>query len=88
MDVDPASQFFIKRTNCSANSLLPRKIALIQTKARTTKRLLSTAHVLLKTVAAIIDPCSVKAYGKYLIFFPLFKVTNSTLEGSPEKGVL
>jgi hypothetical protein len=31
-------------------------------------------------LAAIIAPCSVKAYGRYLIFCPRFKITDCDLD--------
>ena len=51
-------------------------------KARTTKTLVATASGLFNAVAAMIAPCSVKAWGRYFIFCPRFKVTNCDLECS------
>src|SRR5438477_2140559 len=48
--------------------------------ARTTKMLIWTARRLLRTVAAMSAPCSVKASGAYLTWAPLFKVTDCDLE--------
>src|SRR5882757_3305994 len=44
--------------------------------------LISTARELLRTVAAMMAPCSVKAYGRNLMFWPRpgFKVTDCDLE--------
>jgi len=50
------------------------------TKARTTNTLIATARSLFNTLAAMIAPCSVKAYAKYLMFCPLFKVAICDLE--------
>src|SRR5437773_11936500 len=43
----------------------------------------------LRTFAACIAPCSVKAYGRYLMFWPRpgFKVANGDLESSASSGV-
>jgi hypothetical protein len=49
-------------------------------KARTTKTLIATASGLFSTVAAMMAPCSVKAWGKYLIFCPRFKIAICDLE--------
>jgi len=42
---------------------------------------------LFKTLDNIATPCSVKAYGRYLIFSPLFKVANCDLEDSASSQV-
>src|ERR1700741_2044053 len=50
--------------------------------ARTTYTLIRNAWELLTRFAAIIAPCSVKTYGRYLILSPRFKVTVCDLEAA------
>jgi hypothetical protein len=57
-----------------------------RTKARTTKTLIWTACGLFSTLAAMIAPCSVKAYGRYLMFCPRFNITDCDLERDSASG--
>ncbi len=51
-----------------------------RTKARITNTLICTACELFSTFAAMIAPCSVKTWGKNLMFCPRFKITDCDLE--------
>ena len=78
-----SSRPFNSRSSCAslrASSRVSVSAARMRTKARTTNTLIWTARGLLSTLAAMRAPCSVKAYGKYLIFAPRFKITSCDLE--------
>ena len=65
----------------SASSRFAATISRKRTKARTTKTLIATADSELSTVAAMIAPCSVKAYGKErLPPRPIFEVANCDIK--------
>lgn len=63
-----------------ASSRVSESSPRIFTNARTANTLICTARGLLSTLAAMIAPCSVKAYGRYLRCWPRFKVANCDLK--------
>ena len=79
------------RRNCSsyldsrssrrrASSTCDASNARSLTNARMISMLTCMARLLRRTLESMATPCSVKAYGRYLMFWPRFKITDCDLE--------
>jgi len=78
-----ASYFFSNASSLRASSVWEASILRRRTKARMISILTLMALSLFNTLDSINIPCSVKAYGRYLMCSPLFKVTICDLKPPP-----